>query len=113
MTLPNSPTNSSAPRVPLRSTFSSDPDMLELIQEFAAEMPGKAEQVLSLWEQRNLGELKRLSHQLKGASGGYGFSTLGECAGRLEASLKNDEQNIATLKSQIDELVNLCSRVSA
>ncbi|MBN8645413.1 MAG: Hpt domain-containing protein [Planctomycetes bacterium] len=106
MDLPNRP-------VPLKSTFASDPDMAELVSEFAAEMPEKARELSALWDSQKLDELSRLAHQLKGASAGYGFEVLGLSAGRLEAGLKCAERDLESIRASLDELVALCGRVSA
>lgn len=99
--------------LPVRSTFASDPDMSELIQEFAGEMPEKAATLLTLWQQGNRAELKRLAHQLKGAGGGYGFETLGACAARLEAMLNEQNAEAERVRERVEELVDMCQRVRA
>ena len=72
----------------IRSTYESDPDMLEIVREFASELPAciaKLEAHLAAGELR---ELQTLAHQLKGAGGGYGFPQITELAASLEAALK-------------------------
>jgi HPt (histidine-containing phosphotransfer) domain-containing protein len=62
--------------------------MLELVQEFAAELPARARELESRLDQRAFEDLQRLAHQLKGAGGGYGFPQITEVAATLEQSLK-------------------------
>ncbi len=74
---------------PIRSIYEDDPDMIEIVREFADELPSRAESVETLLRQGDLGELQRLAHQLKGAGGGYGFSAVTEVAAALEQALKD------------------------
>lgn len=115
MALPNEPNAHNAnraPTIPIKSAFASDPDMLELIQEFASEMPVRARELISLYERADRQNLLRMAHQLKGASAGYGFESLGRVAATLEASLRQESNALESLRSQLDELVSMCNRVS-
>lgn len=98
---------------PVTSSFASDPDMRELIQEFAAEMPHRARELRDLWDNGRYDDLKRLAHQLKGAGAGYGFEVLTRHASAVEEALKESTRDMARLKSGVDELVELCARVVA
>jgi HPt (histidine-containing phosphotransfer) domain-containing protein len=62
--------------------------MRDLIAMFVDEMPEKVATLESLARSRDSDSLRRLAQQLKGASGGYGFSTVGAAAAVLEESLK-------------------------
>lgn len=73
---------------PIRSQYEDDPDMLELVQEFAAELPDRIRSLEDTLEGGELAELQRLAHQLKGAGGGYGFPRITEVAAALEEALK-------------------------
>lgn len=74
---------------PIRSSYESDPDMVEIVCDFARELPARAARIEALVEARSLSELQTLAHQLKGAGGGYGFAQITEIAGRLEQALKS------------------------
>lgn len=100
----------------LTSTLASDPDMLELVQMFVDEMPGRVEILQDQFNQHNFNDLRRTAHQLKGACGGYGFPSIGAVAGRLEHSLnevltRTSETDVDRLRKQVDELVDMCRRV--
>lgn len=103
---------------PLVSEFAHDPDMQELVGMFVDEMPERVRSLEDLWQARDLGTLTRVAHQLKGASGGYGFTSVGKAAGHLEELLKRTppdcppERHLADLRSRVDELIDLCRRVS-
>lgn len=97
---------------PILSTYASDPDMLDLIQLFVDEIPDRVRTIQEFWERRDLAELKRIAHQIKGASGGYGFPTVGEAAGVLEHQLTSTPTpDLSAVSRQVDELIDLCARI--
>mgnify|MGYP003489492318 FL=1 len=81
---------------PIRSSYESDPDMLEIVCDFARELPVRAARLEALLEARSYSDLQTLAHQLKGAGGGYGFAQITEVAGRLEQSLKSGSSETLT-----------------
>ncbi len=88
---------------PIRSIYEDDPDMIEIVREFADELPSRAESVESLLRQGDLGELQRLAHQLKGAGGGYGFAAVSDVAAAVEQALK-DGVDAAVLEARTSAL---------
>jgi HPt (histidine-containing phosphotransfer) domain-containing protein len=93
----------------LRSLYEDDPDMLEIVREFAAQLPERARVLERRFEAGDLEGLRTLAHQLKGAGGGYGFPQLTDAAGELERALVEgaDEPRIK------DRLVALCELLAA
>ncbi len=102
---------------PLLSDFSADEDMRDLISMFVAELPDRIRALQTLSESGGLEQLCRLAHQMKGASGGYGFPVLGAAAGRLEESVVNSlscpdpAATLPAIRAQVDGLIELCRRV--
>ncbi len=98
---------------PIRSEFAGDPDMLELVEEFVRELPGRAASLSASYDQGEIESVTRLTHQLSGACGGYGFGEIGEVARDLECRLKKmgSAAELLTVREQVDELVSMCSRV--
>jgi HPt (histidine-containing phosphotransfer) domain-containing protein len=97
------------------SEFANDPEMAELVELFVSEMPERIAALQRAWEEKHLTDLTRLSHQLKGASAGYGFPTIGTAAAVLEADLKRlngAEQAIDALAKQFQDLIDLCTSAS-
>jgi HPt (histidine-containing phosphotransfer) domain-containing protein len=90
---------------PLRSAFESDPDMADLIREFAVEILQFASEAERLVEQRDWSELRVLSHTLKGAGGGYGFDRITEVSGDLERAIAQ--------KRPLGEVENLAGKLCA
>lgn len=112
------PSRNHAPGEPIRSDFAGDPDMSEIVEMFVAEIPSKLARLTDLWRSQKFDELRRTAHQLKGASGGYGFPQLGDAAGKLEHLLNELSENggdnpVADLRAQFEALVNMCSRVTS
>ena len=99
----------------IRSEFADDPDMIELVEEFAASMPSRIEAIESLRAAGDLSGLIHLSHQLKGAGGGYGFAPISEVAARAEESLRSLDapEQLESVRREIEELVDICQRVRA
>ncbi len=80
---------------PIRSIYEDDPDMLEIVREFAAELPRRVEEIEACLEAGRMAELQTLAHQLKGAGGGYGFGQVTEAAAGLEQVVKEGaEQSV-------------------
>jgi len=73
---------------PIRSVYENDPDMLEIVREFAAELPARANELEGTLSAGDMKTLKTLAHQLKGAGGGYGFDAITQTAASLEHALK-------------------------
>ena len=104
------------PLAPLRSEFANDPDMAELVEAFVTELPQRVQAVAAAFTSGNVDDMKRLSHQIKGAAGGYGYPTVGDAAAKIEMSLKTSADPSAALKSmtrEVQALVDLCCRATA
>jgi len=99
---------------PIYSEFRDEADMLELIELFVEDMEGRVESLRTALDDADWRKLTTLAHQLKGASGGYGFAPVGEAAGKLEETLREGElDDIDRLRAQTDEVIELCNRVRA
>ncbi len=103
---------SSTDTTPIYSEFSRDEDMLDLVEEFVENLAERINAIENALDSNDIDELKQISHQLKGASGGYGFNSIGLVAGELEA-LMMSEQKDADVKGKIDELLSMCRRATA
>jgi HPt (histidine-containing phosphotransfer) domain-containing protein len=91
--------------------------MKEIVEMYVQEMPARVSKLEELWSGQQMDELKRLAHQLKGASGGYGFTPVGAAAGRVEASLMalsdgSASASLEKLRGQFEELLSMCRRVT-
>lgn len=102
---------------PIRSQFADSQEMAEIIELFVSEMPQRIADLRASWERGELEHVKRAVHQLKGASGGYGFPAIGEAAAKLESDLaaalgSGSGLPIQRLQSHLGDLIRLCSRIS-
>lgn len=93
----------------LYSSLSDDPDLVEIVEMFVAEMPERISRMLEHYESGNRGELTRCAHQLKGAAGSYGFEPITSCAAQLEADLRHDEPE-AKIHTDVEALTDMCRR---
>lgn len=92
------------------STLSVDPELVELVELFLSEVPGRLGTMSDAFEQQNWSELRRAAHQWKGAGGSYGYPQLSAAAALLEnacASARPKDE----IKQRLDELVDLCGRL--
>jgi len=101
------------PSDPIFSSFGSDPDMAELVELFVSELPDRVEAIRSAAHQGRLSDLRILAHNMKGAAGGYGFGVLSDAAAAVEGPLRTGAMDLNSVRSKVDELVNLCGRASA
>lgn len=95
------------------SEFADDPDMIELVEDFVESMPERIESLRTAFESGSVEEVRRIAHQLKGASGGYGFGSVGSAAGELEAAVNHDEGiQLEAVEGLMRDLVDMCSRIA-
>lgn len=99
-------------QAPLISDFADDADMVELVEMFVGELPERVEAIRSATEQGDLATLASLSHQLKGAAGGYGFTPITDAAFTVEQQAKAAE-DLDNLRQSVDDLLDLCQRAKA
>lgn len=97
---------------PLYSTYADDPDMAELIEMFVAELPERVGALKNAIANQDVDTLRRLSHQLKGAAGGYGFDAITDIARDVEQQVRACD-DVAAVKRRVDDLVLLCRRAQA
>ncbi len=79
-------------QTPVYSEFGDDPEMSELVEFFVSQVPERLQSFREAEARNDLEELCRLAHQLKGASGSYGFYDLSSQAAALESILKQSPQ---------------------
>lgn len=92
------------------STLANDPELRELVEMFAGEMP---ERMLSLRDAAERGEwpeVARFAHQIKGAGGSYGFHQLTPFAAHAELVAKTARSPLE-IRAAVELLCEACSRV--
>lgn len=81
------PSTDKPTRTPLCSELAGDPDMLEVLREYADALVERCLELERLLAGKQWDAARRLAHQTKGAGGMYGYPELSEIAGLLEAAL--------------------------
>ncbi len=74
---------------PVRSAMADDEDFQELLEMFVEGLEEKRGSMSAAFQQGDFDTLRKLSHQLKGSGGGYGFAGISERAAHLEEACKN------------------------
>ena len=93
----------------LRSDFHEDPEMLPLVEGFVARLPKRLSALESAVRNADWKRVALLSHQLKGAAGGYGFPSLTKVAEAMETAALLSAPSIS-LEKYLSELKSLCQR---
>jgi len=96
----------------LISEFVDDPDMGEIIEMFVDGLTDRISQLDDALDRADFATLARVTHQLKGAAGGYGYPTISELAAEAERLAKS-EGPLPELTSMLNSLVLLCRRAIA
>ncbi len=109
---PAGPSPSSRPTVRSRRPLVSslpmdDPDFRPIVEGFIKRLREQAVAMQAAWDQRDLDELARLSHWLKGAGGTVGFDALTEPAKTLEILAKqNRPDKIGEVLAEVLEMID-------
>jgi PAS domain S-box-containing protein len=98
------------PTDPIRSTYAQMPMMKKIIDEFVADLPARAREIREQLSTQQLDQLRRTTHQLRGAGGGYGFAELTELATRVEQAVK-DQQPANAIGELADQLIGYMRRI--
>ncbi|MSP58934.1 MAG: response regulator [Myxococcales bacterium] len=101
--------SASSPDVPLTSEFADDEDMGEIIDRFVAQLSERSLALVEAYRARDHEQIHRLAHQLKGAAGGFGFSTITDAAAAVVQAIR-EPARIADLGPALENLVALCRR---
>ena len=96
----------------LVSELSADPDMIELVEMFVQELPGKAEALERSLAEGDWDSLAKLAHQLKGSAGSHGFPSITERAARVEQNSR-DGDALQNLSPDVGELADMCRHARA
>ena len=94
----------------LVSKLADDPDFVEVVKVFRDDLPRQLDKITKALADADLPQLKFLIHTLKGSGGSAGFPIIMEKARKAEQLIIKGE--IDALKSNLDELIHLCRRVT-
>lgn len=96
----------------LVSELASDLDLRDLVELFVQELPKRVAALQAALEQQDYLTMARLSHQLKGSAGGYGFPQITDAAKALESIVKLRGSE-ADMKASLNRLADLCAKARA
>jgi signal transduction histidine kinase/DNA-binding response OmpR family regulator len=95
---------------PMSSGGEQDPELVELMNQFARSVAELAAQVERALEAGDAEQLTTLVHQLKGAGGCYGFNSISEAAARVEGDVIAGMSK-EHVRASVAELVSSCGAV--
>jgi HPt (histidine-containing phosphotransfer) domain-containing protein len=99
---------------PLRGDFHDDPDMHPIVAMFLGELPKRVRDLEAAFETSDLPLFRRLTHQMKGAAGGYGYPSITKAAIALERCVDmSGDTWTRTCRVHLDALVLLLRRAHA
>jgi CBS domain-containing protein/HPt (histidine-containing phosphotransfer) domain-containing protein len=93
---------------PLYSSLGADPELAELVELFVQEMAARIGDIQGQAADRQWAQLARTVHQIKGAGGSYGFPEISVVAARLEAAVREGQED--RILREVDDLTSLCRR---
>lgn len=94
---------------PIYSTLGRDPDLVDIVDMFVAELPERIAAILQYLEHHDWEALRRAAHQLKGAGGSYGFEPITTTAARVE-QLARQVAPEEEIREAVEELAQICYR---
>jgi signal transduction histidine kinase/DNA-binding response OmpR family regulator len=93
-----------------RSEFADDLEMKEVLNEFVVQLPDQVKRLKGLLSEKNIDELRRAVHQIKGAGGGYGFPTVTQIAAAAEARIKASDP-LESIAAGVNDLIELIRNI--
>ena len=94
------------------SELGADPDMGELVEMYVDEIPDRISTLRQAHASGDAALLQRTAHQIKGASGSYGFTQLTPFAAKLEYAVRDGEPEERIVQA-LDALVAMCGKLRA
>jgi HPt (histidine-containing phosphotransfer) domain-containing protein len=94
----------------LTSHLESDPDLCVVVDIFVEEFPKMLAEIKNACEDTDESSLKKVAHQLKGASRSAGFMIIGDRAEAIEKQIASDQ--IDGAKKIVDQLCDLCEKLN-
>jgi len=90
------------------SELAREQDMREIVELFVQELPSRLAALRRAAGTHDWEEVCRLAHQLKGASGSYGFPNLMQEAARVERAARDHNSELET-QAALEQLATICA----
>lgn len=81
-------TNESLPTRIVSDLLTTDPDLIDIVQEFVDGLGGRVTELQKAFDQQNWDMLTTLAHRLKGAGGSYGYPEISGLGAEMERCFK-------------------------
>jgi diguanylate cyclase (GGDEF)-like protein len=94
----------------LRSSLANNEKFKNVLEKFVARLPERIEEMQRLLGEKDLDNLGRAVHQLKGAAGGYGFPEITSVAGEAMESIRHAAA-IEEIAPQVQTMIALIRQV--
>jgi signal transduction histidine kinase/DNA-binding NarL/FixJ family response regulator len=94
------------PAVPSAASGKAADAMRRAVEAFVGRMPERVRSISDLLARRELDELRRTVHQLKGAGTGYGFPKITDAAAKVESLIKSVAE-IDAIRAGVKELTSI------
>lgn len=88
-----------------------DPAFQAVASEFISDIPLRLDAIRSGFQAGDLKATRTLSHQLKGAGGGFGFAAISQRAADLQSTIDNSESR-ELIERAISDLEAACEEAS-
>jgi two-component system CheB/CheR fusion protein len=95
---------------PITSSLAARPGMMTVITEFVDGLPAEVQKISDSLEHNDMGSLRRIIHQLRGAAGGYGFDPITIPATKAE-ELIDASGSLAEVTVKINSLIDVVRRI--
>lgn len=96
----------------IRSSLAADPDYADLLSEFVSGLPSKCQMIEQFIAAGDTPQLNRIVHQIRGASGSYGFQLITEVASEIDEHLRAGK-SIGSVAEPLQELMKLLKSATA
>jgi HPt (histidine-containing phosphotransfer) domain-containing protein len=94
----------------IKSSLADNPRIKKIIPEFVEGLGGEVRKMIDLLKHNDLAALQKVVHQLRGASGGYGFDPVTEPATRAEESIKAGNA-LERITAEVETLIEVIRRI--
>ncbi|HMB96207.1 MAG TPA: response regulator, partial [Tepidisphaeraceae bacterium] len=94
----------------LRSGLANNQKFKKVLERFVGRLPQRVEEMQRLLNEKDLENLGRAVHQLKGAAGGYGFPEITSAAGEAMNRIRLPA-TIEQISEQVEQMISLIRQV--
>jgi CheY-like chemotaxis protein len=94
----------------IKSRLADHPGIMKVLPQFIEGLPEKVRVMTDLLARNELAELQKIIHELRGASGGYGFDLVADPALRAEEAIKS-VQAPQIISQQMSALINIIRQI--